>query len=128
MSTFCQRLYHRKCQGMGVGGQKRQILVNIVCERPLSQYCHLNPIIWFLFYFTQKTILKKEAISDLVFSLIVHNCSRNRPQTFLQNIPRCPCSCPQNYPKIAHFQPNFYNLTLQVGNQNKILYKALGYQ
>ena len=37
MSTFCQRLYHRKCQRRGVGGQKSQNLVNVVCERPLRQ-------------------------------------------------------------------------------------------
>ena len=36
MSTFCQRLYHRKCQRRGVGGQKSQNLVNVVCERPLN--------------------------------------------------------------------------------------------
>ena len=37
MSTFCQRLYHRKCQRRGVGGQKKsQNLVNVVCERPLT--------------------------------------------------------------------------------------------
>ena len=35
MSTFCQRSYHRKCQRRGVGGQKSQNLVNVVCERPL---------------------------------------------------------------------------------------------
>ena len=35
MSTFCQRSYHRKCQRRGVGGQKSQNIVNIVCERPL---------------------------------------------------------------------------------------------
>jgi hypothetical protein len=32
-STFCQRLYHRKCQRRGVGGQKKRNLVNVVCER-----------------------------------------------------------------------------------------------
>ena len=36
MSSFCQHLYHRKCQRRGVGGQKSQNLVNIVCERPLT--------------------------------------------------------------------------------------------
>ena len=35
MSTFCQRSYHRKCQRRGVGGQKSQNIVNVVCERPL---------------------------------------------------------------------------------------------
>ena len=36
MSIFCQRLYHRKCQHRGVGGQKNpQNLVNGVYERPL---------------------------------------------------------------------------------------------
>ena len=34
MSTFCQCSYHRKCQRRGVGGQKSQNLVNVVCERP----------------------------------------------------------------------------------------------
>mgnify|MGYP001477122239 CR=1 FL=1 len=34
-STFCKHLYHRKCKQRGVGGQKKQNLVNIVCERPL---------------------------------------------------------------------------------------------
>ena len=34
MSIFCQRSYHRKCQRRGVGGQKSQNLVNVVCERP----------------------------------------------------------------------------------------------
>ena len=33
MSTFYQRLYHRKCQPRGVGGQKSYNLVNVVCER-----------------------------------------------------------------------------------------------
>ena len=33
--TFCQRFYHEKCQWSGVGGQKSQNLVNVVCERPL---------------------------------------------------------------------------------------------
>ena len=32
MSTFCQRSYRR-----GVGGQKSQNLVNVVCERPLRR-------------------------------------------------------------------------------------------
>ena len=32
MSTFCQGLYHRKCRG--VGGQKSQNIVHVVCERP----------------------------------------------------------------------------------------------
>ena len=32
MSTFCQRLLGRKCQWRGVGGQKRQKLVNVICE------------------------------------------------------------------------------------------------
>ena len=35
MSTFCLHSYHRKCQGRGVGGQKSQHLVNVVCEQPL---------------------------------------------------------------------------------------------
>ena len=35
MSTFCQRLYHNKCQLWGIGGQKSQNLVNVVCEWPL---------------------------------------------------------------------------------------------
>ena len=37
MGTFCQRLYHRKCQRRGVGGQKSQNLVNVVCEQPLTE-------------------------------------------------------------------------------------------
>ena len=37
MSTICQRLYHRKYQHRGVGGQKSQNLVNVVCERPLGR-------------------------------------------------------------------------------------------
>ena len=37
MSTFCQRSYHRKCQRRGVGGQKSQNLVNLVCEWPLNK-------------------------------------------------------------------------------------------
>ena len=36
-STFCKRLYHRKCKRREVGGQKKQNLVNIVCERPLEK-------------------------------------------------------------------------------------------
>ena len=32
---FCQRSCHRKCQRRGVGGQKIQNFVNVVCERPL---------------------------------------------------------------------------------------------
>ena len=35
MCTLCQRSYHRKCQCRGVGGQKSQNLVNVVCEWPL---------------------------------------------------------------------------------------------
>ena len=35
MSTFCKRSYHRKCQRRGVGGQKKQNFVNVVCEQPL---------------------------------------------------------------------------------------------
>ena len=35
MSIFCQRSYHRKYQRRGVGGQKSQNLVNVVCELPL---------------------------------------------------------------------------------------------
>ena len=34
MSTFCQLSYHTKCQCRGVGDQKCQNLVNVVCERP----------------------------------------------------------------------------------------------
>ena len=37
ISTFCKLLYHRKCKRRGVGGQKKTNLVNVVCERPLSQ-------------------------------------------------------------------------------------------
>ena len=44
MSTFCQRLYHRKCQRRGVGGQKSQNLVNVVCERPLPLFININTI------------------------------------------------------------------------------------
>ena len=39
MSTFCQRSYHRKCQRRGIGGQKIQNLVNVVCECPLTGRC-----------------------------------------------------------------------------------------
>ena len=35
MSTFCQHSLGRKCQQRGLGGQKNQHLVNVVCERPL---------------------------------------------------------------------------------------------
>ena len=35
ISTFCQRLYHKKCQLRWIGGQKSQNLVNVVCEQPL---------------------------------------------------------------------------------------------
>ena len=35
--NFCQRLYDRKCQRKGVGGQKRRKNVVVVCERPLNQ-------------------------------------------------------------------------------------------
>ena len=35
MGTFYHRLYHRKCQRRGVGGQKKASLVNVVCEWPL---------------------------------------------------------------------------------------------
>ena len=35
-STFCKLLYHRKCKRRGVGGQKKTILVNVVCEHPLT--------------------------------------------------------------------------------------------
>ena len=31
--TFCKLLYHRKCKPRGVGGPKKQNLVNVVCER-----------------------------------------------------------------------------------------------
>ena len=34
--TFCELLYHIKCKRRGVGGQKKPILVNVVCERPLT--------------------------------------------------------------------------------------------
>ena len=35
--TFCKQLYHRKCKRRGVGGQKKPYIVNVVCERPLTQ-------------------------------------------------------------------------------------------
>ena len=35
MYTFCQLSYHIKCQLRGVGGQKSQNLVNVVCEGSL---------------------------------------------------------------------------------------------
>ena len=38
--TFCQCLYHKKCQRRGVGGQKSQNLVNLVCERPKDISVH----------------------------------------------------------------------------------------
>ena len=38
MSTFGQHSYHRKYQRRGVGGQKSQNLVNVVCERPLRYF------------------------------------------------------------------------------------------
>ena len=44
MSVFCQHSYHKKCQHRGLGGQKSQILVNVVCEQPptpLSTACPL---------------------------------------------------------------------------------------
>ena len=34
-STFCKKIYHRKCKRRIVGGQKKTNLVNVVCERPL---------------------------------------------------------------------------------------------
>ena len=37
--TFCKHLYRRKCKRRGVGGQNKPILVNVVCERPLSVMC-----------------------------------------------------------------------------------------
>ena len=40
MFTFCQCLYHRKCQRSGVGGQKSQSLVNVVSERPQHATMH----------------------------------------------------------------------------------------
>ena len=46
MSTFCQRSYHRKCQRRGEGGQKRQNLVNAVCERPLNSI----KLVFYCFY------------------------------------------------------------------------------
>ena len=36
--TFCKLLYHRKCKRRGVGGQKKQNFLNVVCERPLIEY------------------------------------------------------------------------------------------
>ena len=38
MSTFNQRSYHTKCQHRGLGGQKSQNLVNVVCEWPLIRW------------------------------------------------------------------------------------------
>ena len=40
--TFCKLLYHKKCKQMGVGGQKKPNFVNIVCERPLTQWGQSN--------------------------------------------------------------------------------------
>ena len=40
-STFCKHLYHRKCKRRGVGGQKKPNLVNVVCERPLTQWVEI---------------------------------------------------------------------------------------
>ena len=37
MSISCQLSYHTKCQCRGLGGQKYQNLVNVVCERPLRR-------------------------------------------------------------------------------------------
>ena len=73
MFTFCQRLYHRKCQRRGVGGQKSRNLVNVVCERPPT--CHhayhpsqcmvacllnLSPEIWPSLYFEDNTGMQSE--------------------------------------------------------------------
>ena len=43
--TFCKLLYHRKCKRRGVGGQKKPNFVNVVCERPLSNF-----MVWYLYF------------------------------------------------------------------------------
>ena len=58
MSTFCQSSYHRKCQPRVVGGQKKQNLVNVVCERPLSHLLLITEL---------KQNIKNKAISGIQF-------------------------------------------------------------
>ena len=58
MSNFCQCSYHRKCQGRRVGGQKKQNLVNVVCERPLSHLLLITEL---------KQNIKNKAISGIQF-------------------------------------------------------------
>ena len=41
LGPFCQRSYHRKCKRRGVGGQKSQNPVKVVCERPLIYNDHM---------------------------------------------------------------------------------------
>ena len=40
----CQHSYHRKCQRRGVGGQKSQNRVNVVCEQPLTKITMVHQI------------------------------------------------------------------------------------
>ena len=66
---FCQRLYHRKCQRMGIGGKTTKNLVNVVCERPL--------VLWAAD--AKMSILsfarRRRRVSALEAQQFLHNCS-----------------------------------------------------
>ena len=65
-STFCKLFYHRKCKRRRVGGQKKTNLVNVVCERPLSQKS--AKCVWISSFFKWKYQIGK---STFIFWLIL---------------------------------------------------------
>ena len=93
MCTFCQRSYHRKYQrrGFNIGGQKSQILVNVVYERPLSLHSLQNNDTQYVSS-THKTlgilILSLLLSGNLRRFFLVFNSSKN-PKYFPHFLPQC---------------------------------------
>ena len=49
MSTFCQRLYHRKCQHRGVGGQEKPKSCQVVVPKVRWEDLIIEVIFWYVF-------------------------------------------------------------------------------
>ena len=84
MSTFCQRLYHRKCQHRGVGGQEKPKS----CQRSVW----MTPYLYEVSCFSDCEILTVEwrlRNSDFLTTEKVKSCHQNSPRIFLTEKSSC---------------------------------------
>ena len=106
MSTFCQRLYHRKCHHRRIGGQKSPNLVNVVCERPPTvlvaccRYKYLLTVFYARMYYIDTPLAMTQIVVLENFSLF-SNANLNA-LVIIYNIPTCTIQisqmCNSEYP------------------------------